>query len=236
MTIPETDLVLLIDGLWSRFQGTPWVLYDMAVKPVATNVAHFLDPFVRSKRENVIGWQEALATIPRVIQRRIRALVSDDLPGLATLAQERGWVHQLCHYHLIAALELKMGWARPRLPTRWLRDEIYRSICEALVTTDEPRLAVLYERLQYLARRWDCRRRLRWIVNQFLRQADRFRAYLRYPELTLPTTTSAMESMHSLLRAAIGSVNNPQSLLNRATAFLRMHPTITCNGKVLTQK
>ena len=41
--------------------------------------------------------------------------------------------------------------------------------------------------------------------------------------------------MHSLLRKAIGSANNPGTVLLRAGAFLRLHPNITCNGKVFTQ-
>jgi hypothetical protein len=234
-TIPDSDLVLLVDGLWSTFQGEYWVLYDMAVKPIETNVAYFLDPFLRSKRETVVGWRAALASIPESIRKRVRALVSDGIPGLDVVAQGHGWVHQLCHWHLLSALEGKLGRARARLPTRWLREGIYQAICEAVRTIDEERLITLRARLKYLAGRWDCRRRLRMMTNEFLRQEGAFQAYLRYPGLRLPTTICTMESMHRLLRGAIGTVSNPDSLRLRATAFLRLHPTITCNGRILQQ-
>ncbi|MEO0108399.1 MAG: hypothetical protein ABIK62_04425, partial [candidate division WOR-3 bacterium] len=105
-----------------------------------------------------------------------------------------------------------------------LRDEIYQLIREALVVTDEPRLVTITARLRHLAQRWDCRRRLRWLVNQFLRQMDQYRAYLRYPELNLPTTTSAMESMHGLLRPAVGTVNTPPSATAACHCLLDVAP------------
>jgi hypothetical protein len=233
--IPSGDLVLLVDGLWFTFQGQRWVLYDMAIKPVSENVAYFFDPIQRPGPENAAGWNAAIDTLPWDVIDRTRALISDGLAGFEAIARRYLWVNQFCHRHLIAALESKLGRHRRQLGSRWLRERIYAAVREALTTSDTQRLKQLEERIKQLIGRWDCTRSLRSTVNHFLKLQDSFRAYLRYPELNLPTTTNTMESMHNLLRDAIGSVNNPESACARATGLIRLHRTITCNGHSLQQ-
>lgn len=233
--IPAGDLVLLVDGCWSTFKNRLWVLYDMALKPVGSDIAYFLDPYLRCGRENALGWQAALATIRGDILERVKALVSDGLPGFATIAREYGWVHQYCHWHLICALQRQLGWHRRYPPDPWLRNTIYRTLREVLVIRDGPRLEALCCQLRELIGQHNCTRQLRRIVGEFLRRRDDFRAYLRYPDLKLPRTTCTVESMHRLLRQAIGTANNPNSLLARAKAFIRLHPTCTCNSSAFAQ-
>jgi hypothetical protein len=230
LSLPDGDLVLLVDGLWSTFQGEYWVLYDMAVKSVAENMVYFLDPVQRLGREGAEGWQTAVATLPPELRIRVKAMVSDGLPCFEAVAQRNHWLNQFCHWHLRQALESKLGRHRRQLGSRWLRERIYQAVCEALKTSDAQRLEELSCQLQHWVGHWDCTRRLRWVVNQFLRRRDSFRTYLDHPDLGLPTTVCSLESMHHLLRGAIGSVNNPQSLLLRATTFLRFHPTLICNA------
>lgn len=235
LVIPEGNLVLMVDGLWCTFRDHYWVLYNMAVKPVAEDVAYLLDPIQRCGRENARGWGAAINTIPGEIKERIRALVSDGLPGFETVAQQQGWISQFCHRHLIASLESKLGRHRRQLGSRWLRERIFAAVCDALATTDEHQLKLIEEQVEHFVERWDCTRRLRWTVTQFLRLKDSFRAYLLHPDLRLPTTTGSLESLHSLLRVAIGTANNPESAFRRATAFIRLRQTITCNGPILQQ-
>src|SRR6266542_2354481 len=82
LRLPRGPLVLVVDGLYFRFQGKDWVLYQMAVKPCHHNRAVFLDPVLLSGRENLRGWSQAIATIPTPIRRRIRASVSDEVSGI----------------------------------------------------------------------------------------------------------------------------------------------------------
>lgn len=235
LLIPEGNLVLMVDGLWCTFRGRYWVLYNMAVKPVTENVAYLLDPIQRCGRENARGWDAAINTIPMEIRERIRALISDGLPGFEVIAQQQGWINQFCHRHLIASLESKLGRHRRQLGSRWLRERIYAAVCDALVTTDEHQLELLEEQLKHLVERWDCTRKLRWTVTQFLRLKDSFRAHLLHPDLRLPTTTGSLESLHSLLRVAIGTANNSESAFLRTKSFIRIRQTITCNGTGLQQ-
>src|SRR5512136_667199 len=186
LSLPADDLVLLVDGLWSTFGDQYWVLYDMAIKPTTENVAYFLDPIQRCGRENATGWNAAIDTIPWDLKERVRALISDDLPGFAAIARQHHWLNQFCHWHLLVALESKLGRHRRQLGSRWLRERIYAAVREALLTTDEQRLRQLEDQLKQLTGRWDCTRRLRWTVSEFLSRQSSYRAYLRYPDLKLP--------------------------------------------------
>ena len=234
--LPPGDLVLVVDALWSILGGQLWVLYNLALKPVAANVAWFLDPYLGCGRENTANWQSALAAVDRSITERVKALVSDGLRAFPGIVRQHNWVHQLCHRHLLRSVERALGWFRRYPPDPWLRAPIYRILCNALETSDGRQADVLCDELAVLIGEHNCTRLLRRSVGEFLRQRNAFRAYRLHPELHLPTTTSMVESMHSQLRRAISTTNNPRSLWERAQAFIRLHPRWTCNGTDLTQK
>jgi hypothetical protein len=233
--IPDGDLVLVVDGIWSVFRGRHWVLYNMALKPVASDVAWFLDPLLRPDRESTIKWDEALRTIPPELFGRVRALVSDGITGISLLAQRHGWLLQLCHRHLLAVLEIKLGrrrWQRAvQQPGRGIRG----AIREALVTADDVRAAELCQEVLRLSQHPNCTAGLRSTARSFVQHQLAYRAYLLRPELRLPATTCALESMNRLLRQAISTANSPDALLHRATAFLRLRKTIVCRARTHQQ-
>ncbi len=234
--LPEGELVLIVDGLWFSFKRQYWVLYDMALKPLGANTAYFLDPALLSGREHVERWEQALDTIRPGTRKRVRALVSDGFRGSKGLARKNAWLHQRCHFHVLAQLQGRPGRQKRNIRAKSVREAIYEDIREALVMTDEQRLEYLQEHLRQQADRSDCPRRTRGVAREFLRNMGFFRTYLRHPELELPTTTGAIESMHNLIRDTVRRISSPRSLLQWATAFTRLHPTITCNGKNLQQK
>jgi len=72
------------------------------------------------------------------------------------------------------------------------------------------------------------------VVREFLRRTDHFRAYRRHPELDLPTTTGTVEAMGRIVRDLMRqtrSIRSPHALQLWATALIRMHPSVTRNGK-----
>jgi hypothetical protein len=80
---------------------------------------------------------------------------------------------------------------------------------------------------------------VRMIVREFLRRVDQFRAYQKYPELNLPTTTGSVEAMNRRIRELMRqtrSVRSPQALKLWATALIRTRPTVMCNGTHFQQK
>jgi len=236
LVIPDSDLVLVIDGVWSVFHGRCWVLYNMALKSVTLSEARFLDPIIRPGHESVSNWEEALRTIPPEVSGRVKALVSDGLPGIALLAQRHGWFLQLCHRHLLAALMGRLGRRQRQRAIQQPGRGIRGAILETLVTVDDGRAAALCQEVLLLSRHPNCTVGMRRTARFFVQHQQAYRTYLLHPELRLPSTTCALESMNRLLRQAISTANNPEALLRRATAFLRLRKTIVCNACAHQQK
>jgi hypothetical protein len=206
----------------------------MAVKPCHHNRAVFLDPLLLPGRENLRGWSQAITTIPAHIHRRIRASVSDEVSGIIRLGTGQGWIVQLCHFHLISRLQNCRGRRNRRLAGRALREALYQLTRQALELPDGPRLQTVLKELRDLVRQATGLRVIRMIVREFLRRIDHFRAYRKYPELDLPTTTGSVEAMGRRVRDLMRqtrSISSPQALQLWATALIRMPPTVMCNGK-----
>ena len=232
-------LVLVLDGLYFRFRGKDWVLYLMAVKSCHHNRAIFLDPLLLPGRENLRGWSQALATIPAYIHRRIRASVSDEVAGIIRLGTAQGWIVQLCHFHLISRLQNCRGRRNRRLAGRPLREALYQLTRKALDLPDGPSLQTVLKELRHLVGQATGLRVIRMIVGEFLRRIDHFRAYRKYPELDLPSTTGSVEAMNRRVRDLMRqtrSISSPKALQLWATALIRTRPSVMCNGKHFSTK
>jgi len=231
--IPQGPLVLLADGLWFQFDGVPWVLYLTALKPCEGDCATFLDPLLLPGKEGATRWQKVVAALPAQALGRIRAIVVDNLPGMQKLASQRGWVLQLCHFHLLLKLQAQRRGARYTLRGGSVREDIHRLIRSALRLPAGDRLSRVLERLRRLSQ-GDCgTMRIQTAVREFLKHSHHYRAYLAYPQMGLPHTTNSVESMGRLLREMFRSSragSNPRSVLLWATAFIRMRPQVRCNG------
>jgi hypothetical protein len=224
----------MADGLYFRFYGRPWVLYLMALKPCHHNRALFLDPLLFPGREELRGWSEAIGTIPITVHKRIRALVSDQIRGITSLAAHKGWVLQLCHFHLISQLQGSRGRRKTKIVGRAMREVLYQLTRQALECPDGPRLQRVLKRLRKLVQEPMGSRRVRRVVREFLRRTDQFRAYRKHPHLDLPTTTGTVEAMGRIVRDLMRqtrSIRSPQALQLWATALIRLRPEIMCNGK-----
>jgi hypothetical protein len=238
-SIPRGPLVLLVDGLWFEFDGTPWVLYLTALKPCRGSQATFLDPLLLPGREGASCWRQVLASIPPAAKRRIQGVIADNLPGMRKLADEHRWVLQLCHFHLLLKLLARRGPVRYELRGGQVREQINQLVRAALRLPNGSRLSRTLKRLRRLSR-GDCGTlRIQTTVREFLTNLQFYRSYLTYPSLGLPLTTNTVESMCRLLREMLRSSragSNPASLLLWATAFVRLRPTLNCNGAFFNRK
>ena len=239
LRVPTGPLVLLIDGLYFRFNRRPWVLYLMALKSPHQNRALFLDPLLCPGREEIGCWSKAISTIPAKAQKRIQALISDQIRGITSLTAEKGWVLQLCHFHLISQLQGNRGARKTRVVGRNMRELCYQLTRQALELPDGQKLERILGRLTKLVHRPAGARRTRMVVREFLRRTDQFRAYRQYPQLKLPTTTGTVEAMGRIVRDLMRqtrSIRSPEALQMWATVVIRLHPKVMCNGKHFQQK
>lgn len=157
------------------------------------------------------------------------SIVSDGFRGAKRIAREYGWVPQRCHFHLIAQLQIRRGKIKYRLHGRRVRERIYQSIREALLTPKERILCILLGRLTRLSQHPDRPRKLCMMVREFVREIDVFRAYRIHPALHLPTTTNTVECMVKLLRMRIRPLSTPKAPLQWSTAYIRLQRSLTCN-------
>ena len=232
--IPHGPLVLLADGMRFQFAGKPWVLYLTALKPCLGANAIFLDPLLIPGKEGAMRWEQAFAAIPKRTGSRISGLVVDNLNGMQKIAKRQGWVLQLCQFHLIHKLQYHRRGPRRALKGGWIREQIYQLVRGALELPEGPRLDGTLTALRHRSR-GDCgTRRMQATLREFLACLEHYRAYRAHPRLGMPATTNVMESMCGIIRDMLRrsrSANNPASLLQWATALIRLHPKLVCNGR-----
>jgi hypothetical protein len=226
------EYVLVVDAVWYSFKGKRWTIYLLAVKPRSKDIVFLLDPIMLRDRESVTGWEQAIATIPDCIRKRIDGFVSDNLTGLSTVADRHGWIHQLCHFHLLKEVWRRLGRRRPDHTTHTdIRERVYACLRILLSAHDREAGRATHE-LASLARDSHCPAKLRMIIHTTLRQEHRYRAYRSHPYLTLPTTTGIMESLGAQVRKRTSKLNTPEAVERWAKAYVRMKKTMKCNGKI----
>lgn len=233
--IPRGPYALVVDGVYFTFERREWVLYLLAVKPVRSRRMYFLDPALVKGRERLGVWDEVFEALPEQTKKQIQALVSDGLPGFPELAARRSWVYQRCHFHLLASLVRGKGMRRYRTRGSPVRDRILKAV-HVLLAANVVRHLHARTALRRYANNPSCPAYARKRIMELLWREEDFRAYIAHPRLGLPATTNAMESTGRLVRKATRTARTPDSLLLRATAFLRLKQSVTCNGSCDTQK
>jgi hypothetical protein len=206
----------------------------MALKATNQHEATFVDPVLLPGRESAQYWEGVFDTLPPEVRGRICALISDDLRGMPTVAANRGWVLQLCHFHVISQLHGRRGRRQTTVTFRAHREAVYRLVRRALEVPDGPELQRTLSALRGRIRQRRAIGRMGGLVREFLRRVELFRAYQHYPAWHLPTTTGAVEAMAHRVRSLtrrLGNLRSPEALRLWATMLIRMRPTITCNGK-----
>ena len=230
--LSSSPYTLLGDGLYFKFKRREWVMYLMAVKSARGKKAYFLDPVLLEGRECYERWVKAVATIPPNVKSRVCAFVSDGFRGSQLLSEQNYWLHQRCHFHLLANMVRGKGKRRYRIRSSRLRDTLVETTRIILSSRDTHLLAQARETMRRLIRRLTCPPYIRKQALEFLEREQDFRTYLRYSKLNLPTTTNAIESTGRIVRRATRTARTPQSLLLRATAFLLLKRYVICNGNI----
>jgi hypothetical protein len=230
-SVPDGPLVLIADAMHLTYRPHEYTLYNMAVKPAHLNTAFLLDPLLLPGRESARVWRQVFAGIPPAIRLRVKALVSDGLPGSEKICNDNGWIQQRCHFHMLAAFT---GNPNPRHRVYTLRRRISNVARQAariaMRTTDKERLQLALNVLRALVPMVPKQaHKLPGIIRRFIADLPKARAYLIYPDLGLPTTTAVLESLHSRIGAISSRIHSPTATLYRAACLVRLHPNMRCN-------
>lgn len=229
--IPDGDLILIADAVVEFIEKTWLTAYLMLLRNVAEDTAIILPPFFRAGTETYSGWWEALETIPDSAKTRIKALVCDGHRGLVGEAAWRKWVLQRCHFHLLAKIQSRrsLSWiARNKKEA----EIIFSHVREVLKGNNEKSILDSLNALEEVS--WvSSSPIIRTTLSGFVKHYEDYRAYLKYPELHLPTTNNTAESLAGLiadLKSRLRGFKTKASLENWISALLKFKKKMKCNG------
>ena len=230
-TIPKGPLIAVADAI-VRHTKTGWYTWFLIlVRAIEETEAVILPPVCLRGAETCQRWRQAFSEIPPSVTGRIVALVSDGHLGLVTEAKWRGWHIQRCHFHLLARIQSRRSrWRIARHKAE--AGLIFQHIRNVLKRHDESTLTNSLNILEEIG--WTSTSpEIRKVLSGFVRNYQDYRTYLVHPELNLPTTNNAVESLNALIQALCQRARGFRTLssLNEwITALCKARGTMKCRG------
>ncbi len=231
----NVPLIAIADAIWQWINGERHTLHIILLKSLGSTEAIICPPLLR-KGDETLGWPMAFSKIPQEWKNRIIALICDGNSGLVSMAYRNEWLLQRCHAHLRRFLNnyLRTG---PRGTQRALAKEVHNLVTVILICRDRLTVARSALRLREIYHTTKSRG-IRKVISGFIKHIPEYRTYLEYPEIDLPTTTNAVESLNNLIRELqrrTRGFRSPESFLKWVNALLLNKKTITCNGHFSTK-
>ena len=199
ISVLPAPYLLIADAVHIRTHTYRVITHGMLLASAYDNRAWILPPYFDDRGETASSWQCAFAALSPWLISRVQALVCDGKSGLLRLARSHGWLIQRCQFHLIARLQLKRSkYALSRHRQEGIRlYELAKTVC----TTRSDRALANALRVLATVARAESNRYLKTILSGFVKHHQDYRTFLRHPELNLPRTTNAVESLNSLIRS-----------------------------------
>lgn len=189
------QLIAVADAIWYTLNGKKHTIYLILLRPIADEAAVITPPLLLEGHEDKKGWMEAFNRLPETFRARIIAVVCDGGSGIVHAAQTHRWRIQRCHFHLLAAVQNYLT-SGPRSPRRAYALFVLRHaqtfLAGRTLSAERTTLRAIIQSSRS--------RGLRRVLNGLLEHEFDFHAYLRYPELKLPTTSNAAESAIRCIR------------------------------------
>lgn len=231
--LPDTGaLIVIADATGVCLFGVSWTIYCLLLRPVETDHAIIVPPILLLGRAET-QWQQVFASVAPDVHRRIIALVCDGNPHLVAYGKRQKWIIQRCHFHLKAHVRSYLSWGPESRSRLWGLLALW-SINIVLETADTIRCMRHHSflaRLVFILRS----KKAKWAIRSFLRTFEDFRSYLRYPQLRLPATSNAAESLIGMLKAHLArtrGLSTSRAMLRHMLALYQRKQTIHCPPKV----
>src|SRR3989344_3792039 len=190
--------LLIADAMHIRTRTYGTVVHCLLLSSVRGDRAWVLPPYFDDCGENARSWQCAVALLSPWVLSQVNTLICDGKSGLLRLARTRGWHIQRCQFHLIARLQLKRSkYALSRHRAEGVKlYELAKTVCATRSMRTLYRALCTINRVAHI----ESNRHLKTILSGFVKHYRDYRTYLAHPELNLPRTTNAVESLNSLIR------------------------------------
>ncbi len=231
-TLPtRPPLIAVADAMIQRLEGTWYTFYFILIRRAGERAAFVAPLSVRSGAEGYEGWRAAFARLSPRTLAAIRALVCDGRVGLVAYARQRAWHVQRCHVHLLARLHKFRTWHRAS-PYYEEGQRLSALVHSLLVDPHETAVAEALPLLNAAAHATRSRA-VRSILSGFARNYPDYRTYLMHPELVLPRTSNAVESVIASVRALLyraRGFRTLRSLTQWIETFLKSKKHVACNG------
>lgn len=227
-------LVAVVDGLWVNSNGKRIVIYLCALKPVNSSIAYLIPPVLISGAETSKKWKDVFAGIPEQIKCRIKAMVCDGVTGLARQRDKGGLIFQRCQFHFLKVLERFKGTSNSNVKNKKMRLEVFNLIKESMNISNNNRFRIILKRLKKIFKNPKCPKYVGIHLRDFLVNHIDFRACIIYPNLDLPGTTSAMESLCGSIRERLfisKGFKTEGSLRRWVNGLILERRIITCRSK-----
>ncbi len=224
-------LVVVLDAMIFRWKGCFYTCYLILLRRPQDTEAVITPFWLEAGKEMQSGWRHALDRLPESTKARIRAMVSDGHLGAVNYAKQHGWLLQRCHFHLLAAIQGR----RSRFAKSNHQEEgkrIYALVARCLATPNEQEAEALVYKIEAEALTTSSPQ-LRRILRGFVHYYEYFRMYRYHPDLHLPTTTNAAESLNACvkeLQHRARGFATIESFEKWICALLKFKQKVTCNG------
>lgn len=229
-------LIAIADAMAQTINKKIYTFYFILLRAIKDNKAVITKPYVKQGPESWLGWQEAFNQLSKAVLGSILALVSDGHSGLMSIAKQKKWIVQRCHFHLIAKIQGRRSrWIRSR--HRELGERLYFLAKQVLTNPDERTIQGFLKELSII-KDYTSSRLLKTYLSGFIKYYKEYRTYLYRPELNLPVTSNSVEaiigSIRKLCHRAHG-FRTIESLILWVHALLKNKKFATCNGKLPTK-
>ncbi|MDP2860821.1 MAG: hypothetical protein Q8N98_03865 [bacterium] len=230
---PGNDLIVLADALHANCEGRHIVIPMIATRPETKSDfinLEVLDCFTGT--ETLENWSGAFRLLAEEKRTAIKAVVCDQHGSLMKLAEKENWLIQLCHFHLKARFYRFLGNRLKNISFMAERTLIWQAMGKIVSVTDDAEVIKLMAQLKQYSQISGLPSRLKSQTRSLATNPWLFRTYLDYPQLNLPQTTSAMESVAGIVREMLRRRRGFKTISSLRTwlLYLKMdHPRIKIN-------
>ncbi len=228
----DSPLIAVVDALIFKWLGCYHTCYLILIRRPEDCQAVITPFWLESGKETQSGWRQALEQLPAATKARLKAVVGDGHRGPINWAKQHRLLIQRCHFHLLAAIlgrRSRSGYSRHRPEG----SRIYALVRECLETPDDSLATSLLYRIEDEALN-TASPQLRKILRGFVHGYEDYRMYRYHPELGLPITTNAVESLNACIKGLQYRMRGFATIdvfKKWLTALLKLKQRVTCNGR-----